>query len=84
MKKHVKNGDEVIVIAGAHKGKRGKILVVQAERDRVVIEGVAMVKKHQAKTQDNPEGAIIEREGSIHISNVMRADRHASSRAAQA
>jgi large subunit ribosomal protein L24 len=71
---HVKKGDEVVVLAGSEKGKRGRILEVVAKSERVVIEGVKMVKRHTRRSQQNPQGAIIEREASIHISNVMRAD----------
>jgi large subunit ribosomal protein L24 len=75
--RHVKKGDEVYVISGAHKSreKKAKIVQVLAKKDRVIVEGVNMVKKHVRKSQQHPEGAILEREGSIHISNVMRADR---------
>lgn len=76
MKFNIKRGDEVVVIAGAHKGERGKVLAVDRKKLRVTIEGVAMIKKHQKATQDNPEGAIVEREGSIHYSNVMKAERY--------
>ena len=68
---HVKKGDEVVVIAGAEKGKRGKIIAVESKKQRVIVEGVRMIKKHMRKNQNNPQGAIIEREGTIHISNVM-------------
>jgi large subunit ribosomal protein L24 len=68
---HVKKGDEVVVIAGAEKGKRGKIISVETKKQRVIVEGVRMMKKHMRKSQDSPQGAIIEREGTIHISNVM-------------
>jgi large subunit ribosomal protein L24 len=68
---HVKKGDEVVVIAGAEKGKRGKIIAVESGKQRVIVEGVRLIKKHMRKNQDNPQGAIIEREGTIHISNVM-------------
>ena len=71
---HVKKGDEVVVIAGAHKGKRGKIIAVVVKKSRVMIEGVAMIKRHTRKSQEHPQGAIVEREGTIHISNVMKAD----------
>lgn len=74
MKFHVKRGDEVVVISGAHQEKRGKILQILPAKQRVVIEGVNLIKRHIKKNQDNPEGAIIEREGSIHISNVMKAE----------
>jgi large subunit ribosomal protein L24 len=72
---HVKKGEEVVVIAGANKGKRGKILEVSPQTQRVLVEGVAMIKRHTRKSQQHPQGAIVEREGPIHISNVMKADR---------
>jgi len=71
---HVKKGDEVVVIAGAEKGKRGKILSVETSKQRVIVEGVRMIKKHMRKNQNNPQGAIIEREGTVHVSNVMKAE----------
>ena len=71
---HVKRGEEVVVIAGAHKGKRGKIISVLTNKQRVIVEGACMIKKHTRKSQQNPNGAIIEREGSIHVSNVMKAE----------
>jgi large subunit ribosomal protein L24 len=67
---HVKRGDTVQVISGNHRGSSGKILKVLPEKAQVIIEGVRLIKKHQRKTQDNPNGAIIQREGPIHISNV--------------
>ena len=67
---HVKRGDTVQVISGNHRGSSGKILQVIAGKSQVVIEGVRLIKKHQRKTQEQPNGAIIEREGPIHISNV--------------
>lgn len=71
---HVKKGDEVVVIAGADKGKRGKIIAIAAKKSRVLVEGVAMIKRHTRKSQQHPQGAIVEREGTIHISNVMKAE----------
>ena len=68
---HVKRGDEVVVIAGSHKGKSGKILEVLPEKQRARVEGVAMIKRHERKSQEHPNGAIVEREGTIHISNLM-------------
>lgn len=70
---HVKKGDEVVVIAGADKGKRGRLISVSAKKQRVIVEGARMIKKHMRKSQQNPQGAIVEREGTIHISNVMKA-----------
>ncbi|MCC5025669.1 MAG: 50S ribosomal protein L24 [Candidatus Synoicihabitans palmerolidicus] len=72
MKKfHIKRGDEVAVIAGAHKGKTGNVLEILTSKDRVRVEGVAMIKRHMKKTQEGESGGIIEREGSVHISNLM-------------
>jgi len=67
---HVHRGDTVEVISGNHRGTTGKILEVKAAKQQVIIEGVRMIKKHQRKSQDHPNGAIIEKEGPIHISNV--------------
>lgn len=72
---HVSRGDTVQVISGNHNGASGKILQVLPAKSQVIIEGVRMIKKHQKKTQDNPNGAIIEREGPIHISNVKIVER---------
>jgi len=71
---HVKKGDQVTVIAGKEKGKSGKIIHVMTDKQRVVVEGLQMIKKHTRKSQQNPNGAIVEREGSIHISNVKKAE----------
>jgi large subunit ribosomal protein L24 len=67
---HVKKGDEVQVISGNHRGARGKILQVLPKKQQVLIEGVRLIKKTVRKSQDNPNGAIVTREGPIHISNV--------------
>ena len=76
---HVKRGDQVVVIAGSHRGKEGKVLEVLAESQRVRVEGLAIVKRHMKKSQEHPQGSIVEREGSIHISNLVLADRFAKS-----
>ena len=68
---HIKKNDMVVVIAGAHKGKSGKILEIRSAKNRAVVEGVAMIKRHLKKSQEHPQGTIAEREGSIHISNLM-------------
>jgi large subunit ribosomal protein L24 len=73
-KVHVKKGDEVVVIAGSEKGKRGKVIGVLTGKQRVIIEGAKMMKKHARKSQQNPNGAIIDREAPIHASNVMKAE----------
>jgi len=86
-KQHVKKGDEIVVISGADKGKRGKIITVYPKQERVIVEGVHMIKKHTKKSQQNPNGAILEREGTVHISNVMLAskfDARAQKRGAKA
>jgi large subunit ribosomal protein L24 len=72
----VKRGDEVVVIAGTEKGRRGKIIHVATDKQRVIVEGVKMIKRHMRKSQQHPQGAIVEREGSIHLSNVMPAQRY--------
>lgn len=68
---HVKRNDQVVVIAGSHKGKSGKVLEILAAKQRARVEGVAMIKKHLKKSEKNPQGAITELEGSVHISNLM-------------
>ena len=68
---HVKRGDSVVVISGSHRGKEGKILEILPAKDRARVEGLAMVKRHTKKSQEHPQGAIVEREGSVHISNLM-------------
>ena len=70
IKHHVKKGDNVEVISGNFRGSTGKILQVLPKKNRVLIEGVRLIKKHLRKSQDNPSGLIAEREGPIHISNV--------------
>ena len=74
MKCHVKKGDEVVVLAGKEKGKRGRIIAVMPKTQRVIVEGVQMIKRHTRKSQEHPQGAIVEREGTIHLSNVMKAE----------
>ena len=69
--KWIKCGEEVVVITGAHKGKRGKLLSIDKKKHRVKVEGVAMVKRHMRKSQEHQAGAIVEREGTIHYSNIM-------------
>ena len=71
IKSHIKRGDAVVVIAGAHKGKQGKVLEILPAKYRARVEGVAMMKRHLKKSEANPQGSISEREGSIHISNLM-------------
>ena len=70
---HVKKNDEVVVLSGTQQGKRGKVLQVLRDRSRVIIEGVNFIKKSSRKTQQQPQGGIVEREGALHISKVMLA-----------
>jgi large subunit ribosomal protein L24 len=72
IKTHVNKGDIVRVTTGNHRGAEGKVLQVLRGKNQVLIEGVRMVKKHTRKSQEHPNGAIVEREGPIHISNVKR------------
>jgi large subunit ribosomal protein L24 len=67
----IKKGDTVQIITGNDAGKTGRVIKSFLDKDRVVVEGVNMVKKHARPTQDNPQGGIIEKEATIHISNVM-------------
>ena len=71
---HVKKNDEVVVLSGSDKGKRGRVISVIGKKQRVIVEGARMIKRHMRKSQTHPQGAIVEREGSIHISNVMKAE----------
>jgi large subunit ribosomal protein L24 len=68
---HIKRNDQVVVIAGSQKGKSGKVLELLPSKSRARIEGVAMIKRHEKKSEKNPQGAITEREGSVHVSNLM-------------
>jgi large subunit ribosomal protein L24 len=77
---HVKRNDLVGGISGSHRGKEGKILEILPAKDRARVEGIAMVKRHTKKSQEHPQGAIVEREGSVHISNLMLKATHDSSK----
>ncbi len=74
MKMHVKKGDKVMVISGKDKGKTGTILAAFPKKDRVIVEGVNVVKKHSKPSQANPQGGIFDKEAPIHVSNVMVVD----------
>ena len=74
MARHIKSGDTVIVIAGADKGKTGRVLRVLTGKDRVVIEGINRVWKHVRPSQRNPQGGRIQKDAPIHLSNVMPLD----------
>ncbi len=71
---HVKVNDEVLVIAGNSKGSKGKIAKILTEKERVIVEGVNMVTKHVKPSAERPEGGIVKKEASIHISNVKLID----------
>jgi len=67
---HIKTGDQVVVVSGKEKGKRGKVLRMLTKKDRVVVERINMVKRHVKPSQKHPQGGVVEKEGSIHLSNV--------------
>ena len=75
VKHHVKKGDHVEVISGNFRGSSGRVLAVFPGKQRVLVEGVRIIKKHLRKSQDNPSGKIAEREGPLHISNVKLIER---------
>lgn len=70
-KVHVRKGDTVLVITGKSAGKKGKVLSVEPAKDRVIVEGVNIAKRHQKATPKMPQGGIVEKEAPIHSSNVM-------------
>lgn len=80
---HVKRHDEVVVIAGADKGMTGKVLSVDRDKGRVVVEGVNVRKKHTRRSQTNPEGGIVDKECPVDISNVMNRDKYEARRKAK-
>src|SRR5213596_3257066 len=74
MARHIKAGDQVVIITGADKGKSGRVLRVLTNQERVVVEGINRVWKHVRPSQRNPQGGRIQKDASIHISNVMPLD----------
>ncbi|MCC7299524.1 MAG: 50S ribosomal protein L24 [Verrucomicrobia bacterium] len=74
MAAHIKKGDLVKVLCGDDKGKTGKVLQVLPGAERALVEGLNFVKKHMRKTQDNPQGGVFDKEASIHISNLKKAE----------
>jgi large subunit ribosomal protein L24 len=74
MARHIKSGDQVVVIAGADRGKVGRVLRIIADKDRVVVEGINRVWKHVRPSQRYPQGGRIQKDAAIHISNVMPVD----------
>lgn len=73
-KLHVKKDDTVFVITGKDKGKKGRVIAAYPRENRVLVEGVNLVKKHAKPSQKNPQGGILSQEASIHVSNVMLVD----------
>jgi len=67
---HVRKGDQVVVVSGREKGKRGRVLRLLTSKNRVLIERINMVKRHTKPTQRNPRGGILEKEGSLELSNI--------------
>ena len=67
----LKSGDTVKVIAGDHKGSEGKVLQILKDKDRVLVEGVNMISKHTKPSAQSPQGGIVKKEASLHISNVL-------------
>ena len=67
----IKTGDTVKVIAGDHKGEEGKVVRVFIDKNRAIVEGVNMISKHTKPSADNPQGGIVKKEASLHISNLM-------------
>ena len=73
-KLHVKKGDTVKVLAGTENGKTGKITSVDREKGRAIVEGINLVSKHTKPSAANPQGGIVKREASVHVSNLMVVD----------
>jgi large subunit ribosomal protein L24 len=79
-KLHIKVGDAVKVLSGESRGQEGKVLKIDRKKDRAVVEGLNMLKKHAKPNAANPEGGIIEMEGTIHVSNLMVVNKGVASR----
>ena len=67
----IKKGDTVQIIAGNEKGKNGRVIKIFPTKNKVVVEGINLVKKHSRPSQENPQGGILEKEAALHISNIM-------------
>ncbi len=67
----IRKGDTVQIMSGTDAGKVGRVIKVYLDRDRILVEGINIVKKHTRPSQDNPQGGIIEKEASIHVSNTL-------------
>ena len=70
----IKKGDNVVVIAGDSKGQQGRVLFIEVDKERAIVEGVNMVTKHSRPTQDNPKGGLLKKEAPIHLSNLKVQD----------
>ena len=68
---HIKKGMTVRVMSGNNRGEEGKVLHVFPKKERVIVEGINFIKRHTRPSQENPQGGIVEREGTLHVSNVM-------------
>ena len=75
-KLHLKKGDNVVVISGTQKGKKGTVLSVDVEKQRAIVEGVNLVSKHARPSTENPKGGIVKKEAGVHISNLMVCDKN--------
>jgi large subunit ribosomal protein L24 len=73
-KLHIKKGDTVMVITGESKGQKGRVLEVNRDKNRAIVEGVNMVSKHTKPNAKSPQGGILKKEATIHISNIMLVD----------
>ena len=73
-KLHIKKGDTVVVISGNNKGAKGRVLEIIRKTDRAIVEGVNLIKKHTKPNAQTPQGGIVEKEASVHISNLMLVD----------
>ena len=71
---HIKKGDNIAVIAGDSKGKQGRILEIDVEKERAIVEGVNLISKHTKPNAKSPQGGIVKREAPIHVSNLMLID----------
>ena len=80
---HVHKGDEVLVMSGSQRGRKGKVLEIITNSSRALVEGVNMIKKHVRPTQENPKGGVMEREGAVHISNLKLISRPTGERTAK-
>ena len=73
-KLHIRKGDTVMIISGASKGQQGKVLMVEKEKEKAIVEGVNMVSKHTKPNAKSPQGGILKKEAPVHISNLMVID----------